>query len=150
MRIKAMKSHEHKYISGTIGDECDFCGLLKTTIEAIEYEPDEEKRTNQQNKSLHLYFRHIAKALNDSGLTVDQVLENFTMELVWSEELVKEILWRTAQKRMFGKSSTTQLLKKEEIDTLHDVITRFLGEKLHLEYIPFPSEEELSLKELTK
>ena len=30
-----MKSHEHKYIVGTIGDECDFCGLLKSTIESM-------------------------------------------------------------------------------------------------------------------
>ena len=31
-----MKSHEHKYIAGTIGDECGFCGLLKSTIESME------------------------------------------------------------------------------------------------------------------
>ena len=31
-----MKPHEHKYIAGTIGDECDFCGLLKSTIEGLE------------------------------------------------------------------------------------------------------------------
>ena len=30
-----MKGHEHKYIAGTIGDECSFCGLLKSTIESI-------------------------------------------------------------------------------------------------------------------
>ena len=32
-----MKGHEHKYISGTIGDECGFCGLLKSTIDSIEH-----------------------------------------------------------------------------------------------------------------
>jgi hypothetical protein len=31
-----MKPHEHKYIAGTIGDECGFCGLLKSTIERTE------------------------------------------------------------------------------------------------------------------
>ena len=36
-----MKSHEHKYISGTIGDECGFCGLLKSTIESMEKTSDQ-------------------------------------------------------------------------------------------------------------
>lgn len=31
-----MKPYEHKYIAGTIGDECGFCGLLKSTIERTE------------------------------------------------------------------------------------------------------------------
>lgn len=31
-----MNPHEHNYIAGTIGDECDFCGLLKSTIESME------------------------------------------------------------------------------------------------------------------
>lgn len=41
-----MKGHEHKYIVGTIGDECEFCGLLKTTIEqsCTEQEPDWEEK----------------------------------------------------------------------------------------------------------
>lgn len=30
-----MKSHDHKYIAGTIGDECGFCGLLKSTIDSV-------------------------------------------------------------------------------------------------------------------
>ena len=33
-----MIPHEHKYIAGTIGDECSFCGLLKSTIESTEKE----------------------------------------------------------------------------------------------------------------
>lgn len=104
---------------------------------------NEEKRTLSQNNSIHLYLTWVSNALNDAGYSVDTVLEKFTMELVWTPELCKEILWRTAQKRMFGKESTTQLKKKEEIDTIHDVINRFLGEKLGIEYIPFPSLETL-------
>ena len=36
-----MKGHEHKYISRTIGDECEFCGLLKSTIESIDKTSDQ-------------------------------------------------------------------------------------------------------------
>lgn len=44
-----MKGHEHKYIAGTIGDECEFCGLLKTTIEdsCTEQEPTEQTGKEQ-------------------------------------------------------------------------------------------------------
>ena len=54
--ITNMKPHEHKYISGTIGDECEFCGLLKSTIEATE-EQDKKLKENLEKyreiKSLH-------------------------------------------------------------------------------------------------
>ena len=108
-------------------------------------------RTDRQNRSLHVYLRQVAEILNAAGYSVEQVLTNFTMELSWSEELVKEILWRTAQKRMLGKQSTTSLLKKDEIDDIVNVITRFLGERLHIENPPpFPSIESLELNEFQK
>ena len=107
----------------------------------------EDKRTVAQNSALHLYLRRISDALNGAGFSVEQVLSSFTMELSWTPELTKEILWRTAQKRMLGKESTTALLKQGEIDQIVEVITRFLGERLKIEYIPFPSLESLE-KEL--
>lgn len=100
-----------------------------------------KQRTDQQNKAIHLYCQQVAEALNDSGLTIEQVLRNFTMELQWSKESVKEILWRTAQKRMLDKDSTTKLDKHQEITRVYEVINRFLA-KLHVESIPFPSYTE--------
>ena len=99
--------------------------------------PDEQ-RTLQQNAALHLYLRQVAQALNDAGLTIQEVLKNFKMEIEWTEESCKEILWRTAQKRMYNKHSTTRLNKHQEINMIHDVMNRFLSENFHLEYIPWP------------
>ena len=96
-------------------------------------------RTPRQNNSLHLYLELVAEALNDAGYSIQEVLKNFTMELDWSKESVKEILWRTAQKKMLGKKSTTELRKQEDIDKVFEAMTRFLGEKLQIEYIPWPS-----------
>jgi len=110
----------------------------------------EEKRTLQQNKSIYKYFELVAKALNDAGYPIQEVLSNFTMDCEWTKESVKELLWKTAQKRMFGKSSTTQLNKSQEIDEIYEVMNRFLGEKLKIESIKFPSndlDEELKLEE---
>jgi len=110
----------------------------------------EEKRTLVQNNSLHLWERQIADAYNEKGMTVEQVIKNFKMELFWTKESVHELIIHTAIQRMFGKRSTTELLKSgEEIEKLVDVVTLF-NSKIGIEYIPFPSENEMELKELTK
>jgi hypothetical protein len=97
-------------------------------------------RTEQQNRALHKYFELVADALNGAGLNIEQVLKNFTMELDWTKDSVKEILWRTAQKRITGKYSTTELSKQEDITQVYEALNRFLA-KLGVESIPFPSHE---------
>jgi hypothetical protein len=96
-------------------------------------------RTEAQNRALHLYCEQVADALNSGGLTIEQVLKNFTMELEWSKESVKEILWRTAQKRLLGKTSTTELSKQEDVSKVYEATNRFLA-KLGI-HIPFPTYE---------
>lgn len=100
-------------------------------------------RTEQQNKALHLYCERVAKALNDAGFSVQHVLTHHTtVEIPWTKESVKDILWRTVQQRLLHKSSTTELSKKEDIDQVYDVVNLFLSEKVKLEpHIPFPSHE---------
>ena len=107
----------------------------------------EKQRTSQQNRAIHLYLTWVSEALNGAGFTPEVVLKYFTMELEWTPELAKEVLWRTAQKRMLGKESTTELLKTSgEINLIYDVINRFLGERLKIESIPFPTDEMLQEK----
>lgn len=99
-------------------------------------------RTEQQNRALHKYFELVADALNSAGFSVQKVLREHTkIEMPWTKEGVKEILWRTVQKRLLGKTSTTELSKQEDIDKVYDVVNRFLAEHLKVENIPFPSHE---------
>ena len=98
-----------------------------------------KQRTLSQNAALHLWYERVSDALKASGYSVQEVLKNFTMEVEWTPGAVKEILWRHAQKIMFNKESTTNLDKSKEIDAVYDVMNRFLGEKLHIENIPFPA-----------
>lgn len=104
-------------------------------------------RTFDQNSALHKYFELLADALNDAGLTVQAVLEK-KIELNWTPEMIKELLWREVQMRLYGKKSTTKLDKVGEIDNIHDHLTRHLGEKFGLEYIPFPCDHEKQLNKL--
>lgn len=101
------------------------------------FERETGVRTLAQNNALHKYFELLANALNDAGLTVQAVLEK-KIELDWTPSMVKEILWRDVQARLYGKRSTTQLDKVSEIDNIYDHLTRHLGEKFELEAIPFP------------
>ena len=99
---------------------------------------EEKQRTIQQNRALHKFCKLLSDAYNEKGLSWNEILKNFTMELYPTPESVKEIIIRTPMKRMFHKKSTTQLARSGEIDKLVDVITKF-NAQMGIEYIPFPS-----------
>lgn len=97
-------------------------------------------RTNQQNKSLHLLFEHIATELNDAGLYVGQVIR---FDAPWDKNRVKELIWREIQKKMTGKQSTTSLTAKE-VGEIYEVMERaFIQKGIKIE---FPSLETLMEK----
>lgn len=84
-----------------------------------------EKRTNLQNKALHLYFTQLAKSLNDAGLDMKKVLKP-EVDIPWNGETIKEFIWRPVQKAQLNKESTTELTTKE-IDEVFDTINRHLA-----------------------
>ena len=99
-----------------------------------------KKRTTQQNRALHLYYKHLADELNNAGLDVKETLAE-EIDIPWSPILIKELIWRKVQRAYTTKISTTELTTKE-INELFDIINRHLGEKFGL-HIPFPSIEAL-------
>lgn len=101
----------------------------------------ETKRTSAQNNALHRFCSLLAKILNDMGLDMKKVLKP-TYDIPWTTINVKDHLWRSFQIALFNKESTTKLAKQGEVDKIHEVLMRELGEKHHVEYIPFPSKCE--------
>ena len=101
----------------------------------IKVKTEEALRTDQQNRALHLYFELLADALNEGGYTVQIVLKE-KVEVDWDKDMVKDLLWRTAQKAILKKDSTTDLKKQEDIDKVYDHLNRNLGEKfcIHVEW----------------
>lgn len=97
-------------------------------------------RTNQQSKALHLMFCQLANELNDRGLTVMKTLRQ-DAEILWSDHLVKELIWRTLQEKITGKKSTTVLTTKE-INQVFEVIAKYMAEH-HGVAIEFPSIETI-------
>jgi hypothetical protein len=87
----------------------------------------------------------VADELNAQGLTVQEVLSKFTMEIDWTPEAVKDLLWKRAQKGYLKKTSTTEL-EKGDVDPVYEHVNRFLSQAgVH---VPFPS-KEADIAELT-
>jgi len=98
-------------------------------------------KTRSQENAYHLWFRQIAETCQENGITLPMIMKASEkgIEMEVTPEIVKEI-WRFAQKKMFGKSSTTELSKQGEIDRLIDVFVLFFS-KMEVELPPFPSNE---------
>ena len=105
------------------------------------------QRTTQQNKSLHLYFEHLASELNDAGLDMRKTLKP-NVEIPWSAKTVKEYIWRPIMQAQLGKRSTTEM-ESQDIDLVFNTITRHLANRFGLE-VEFPSIETLMMEMRTK
>lgn len=99
------------------------------------------KRTDSQRKALEVFFKLLAEKLNEAGLDQREVLKP-SIAIPWTQEAIKNQLWRPIQKALTNKQSTTELDKVSEIDQIHSVLLRHLGEKFGLDYIEFPHDPE--------
>ena len=99
-------------------------------------------RTHAQNRAMHLYYKQVADALNSAGLDIKHTLK---AEVSWTYISVKELMWKPLQKVLLDKQSTTKLTKSE-IDTVYNVMSRHLADKLGIS-VRFPSVDDLIYKE---
>jgi len=99
----------------------------------------EKQRTGQQNRGLYLFFSQLAESLNNAGYSQRDVFEKAkAFDAPCTKDFIHGI-WIYFQKSMYGTNSTTELLKQEQIDEIHKVIMKNMGEILHIEHIPFPN-----------
>ena len=99
------------------------------------------QRTNSQNRAMWLWFTRLADALNDAGKDMRIVLKP-TYSIPWTKDSIHDHLWIPVQKAMYGTESTTFLHKIWQINKIHEVIMRELGEKHGIEYIEFPNDPD--------
>jgi hypothetical protein len=98
-------------------------------------------RTEQQNKALHLYCEQLSHALNDAGYEMKAVLAVKAVDVPWSKERVKEVLWRPIQEAMTGKESTTELNTVEPSE-IYRVLDRHIASNFGV-HVEWPSEESM-------
>jgi len=100
-------------------------------------------RTQRQNNALHLWFRQIATLFNDSGQELTHPLVP-TMDIPWTENIVKEVLYKLVIKKMYDKGSTTGLSAKQ-LSEAAETLSRWLAQECGI-YAPFPQTLKDSLK----
>lgn len=84
----------------------------------------ETKRTDRQNRSIHVYFEEVARELNDRGIDMRVLVKN--LQVTHTKDSVKGI-WKAIGEAKYGKKSTTQFTSKE-IDEVYDEFNRLLSE----------------------
>ena len=122
---------------GTVYIRCEDCDRPLNLIN--EEKPEKKQRTGKQNAAMHVYFKELATILNDSGLDMKKVLKP-SVDIPWTEESVKEHLWKPIQEAALHKESTTEL-ETHEVDKVYDILNRHLGEKFGV-FCDFPSIEK--------
>lgn len=98
---------------------------------------DMDIRSAQQNRALHKYFDMVSRELNKRG---HKIQNNIGLNLEWSKDRVKELLWKEFQKVVLGKESTRQLTK-DEVTKIYDHMNLYLGERFSFN-VEFPSMEK--------
>ena len=127
------------------------------------------KRTDLQNKSIHLYCELLAISLNDAGFEMKAFLGSksnkfliaileqiqeliFKMmayleakqeiDIPWTKENVKNVIWKPVQKAMFSIDSTTKL-ETAQVSEVYKVVARHVSENTGV-FVDFPHEQEKS------
>jgi len=84
------------------------------------------KLSEQHFKSLHVYCKKLAEALNDAGYDFKKFLEvaEYKLDVPWTKDLVKEQLWRVVQVAQTEKQSTTEIIPYEALQIYEIVNSR--------------------------
>lgn len=85
---------------------------------------NEKKRTDSQNKSLHLYCTELANELQNTGVPLEVFVHH--IEADYTMEAVKEV-FRAFARAKFHKSSTADLTTKE-IQEVYEEMSRHVAQ----------------------
>lgn len=101
------------------------------------------QRSELQNRAIHVFCREIAEALNNAGIEREtsikiksNVLKN-VVDVPWSMELVKDLIWRPVQLAKYPEKESTVKLERSEVSDVAEIIIKHLGENFKI-YVPFP------------
>lgn len=121
----------------------DYISKLRADFKEFRYLEAEHKnkgkaRSSQQNRALHKYLSMLADALNNAGYDMRNTLRH-DIDLPWSPEMVKDLIWRPVQIAMFNTESTAKM-KRSDYSKVWEVLNRHTSEKFGI-YVQWPSEE---------
>jgi len=98
------------------------------------------QRTNQQRKAIEVFCAQLADVLNDSGMDMQAVFDVKEVSVPWSQERVKDVLFRPIMAALLGISSTVDL-ERADCSRVHNVLCKNLSEKLGITCPDWPRKE---------
>ena len=107
----------------------------------------EDKLSREQQNALHLYCEDLADGLNAAGFDQRVVLKP-GIEIPWSKESVKELLWKNVQMALIGKSSTADLAPGQ-VTEVYEALNKGIGVKFGVS-APFPTKEDVAKRKAFK
>jgi len=96
-------------------------------LEVHSFKINPEKRTLNQNASLHLMFTQLAKECLDKGIEMRQLVKEEVPIEATPENL--KWLWKLLQNGLFKTKSTTELKKTGQIEVVYDAFNKILIER---------------------
>ena len=96
--------------------------------------------TRTQQNALHKGFELLATALNDAGYEMKEVLAAKSVDVPWTKESVKEVLFKPIMSAMIQKGSTTEM-NKVEVSEVWLVLQRHLAENFGVN-VDFPHDSD--------
>ncbi|MDC0637457.1 hypothetical protein OAP25_02030 [Flavobacteriaceae bacterium] len=124
----------------------DYIVFLRAKLEkdkAIKVSAKSAKaRTLTQNRTLHLFCTHLAKALNDGGFDFRAFIKE-GYPVPFNEALVKEYIWGPIQKAITGFDSSTKPTPKQYSEIYDALNTKLIEHGL---FCPWPCKEEMIAK----
>jgi len=98
-------------------------------------------RTNQQNRSLHLYLNMMSLLFSDAGIDQAMTFEKFKrgFHVPVTSEFLKTV-FQTISSDMYGTDRTSKLTTKQ-IKDVYEVFNAGMGQKFGIS-APWPSKEE--------
>ena len=104
----------------------------------VKLEKVRKSRTDQQRKAIEVFCKLAAETLNENNL--DKVAFFRTAKagakVPWTQQAVKEDIWKVVQDAVLKKKSTTQLTTAE-VSQVYDVINARIFSERGL-FVPFP------------
>jgi len=101
---------------------------------------NDQQRTDTQNRSLHLWFRQVAKALNDAGIdqrATIEALQTRGLDVPWTDTAFKENVWKPIYKAMSGHESTTEA-GRTDYNAEYTGLCKWFGQEFGVTLPPWP------------
>jgi len=131
----------------TVNSDKAFFGAIREIQEAYESAKyiniqidTGRQRTDQQRKAIEVFCKMLADTLNDAGFDMQAVFDVKNVSVPWSQETVKDILFKPIAKALFSVNSTVNL-ERGDCGRVHEVLCRQLATSLGVTCPEWPSKE---------